>query len=135
MELHDLPLAVLEVQNECAAKIDLRRRTAERDFRARPAHRPFLPTLDLVPGEREAAGFIDLLPPDRGVFPVPPLLGVRPDPQHARVLGDLADDGIGIRVAHRSKPTVDDATDLLGTLHRSAVLRARRALTSEAGMA
>src|SRR5437868_11575904 len=99
---------------------------------AQPTVASSQPTLDLVPGEWEAARFVDLLPPDRGVFPVPPLFGVRPNPQHTRVLGDLADGGIGATFAHRTKPAVDDATDLLGALHCRAVSRARKPLTSDA---
>ena len=75
MDLHYLPLAVLEVEDVGRARVEGPARPGERELHARPPDSALLPGVDLVPGDREATELLDLPPPDEACLLAAPPLG------------------------------------------------------------
>ena len=93
---------------------------SDRHPRGSPPDTAFLPRFDLVPGEGEAARLFDLLPPDSTLSTlrgVQPLLVVRPDREHARLLRDPRHHRVGVPLRVGDEPPVYHTPDLLRGFH------------------
>ncbi len=125
MHLHDLPLAAFEVENVGCARCEALLWPVHGHLRSCPPYGSFLPGLDPVPGDGHPAQLLELTPPDGvGLRAAPPLLRIGADCQHAGVLRHFPEDCVGVALAIRDHPPIDDAADLLGRLHAAECARA-----------
>ena len=123
MHLHDLPLAMFQAEHVGCSRFQGRAFPGDGLFDGRPAHRPFLPRLDLLGSDRERTDFLQLPRPDLACLaPMPPLGCIRSRNERARLFRQPGESRLVVPLRDRPGKSSDDAPDFLGRLHSRSVL-------------